>query len=115
MRKQLLKLFINILCIYLMAEVFSVIEVNSITDAVIFGFGLWLVNFLIRPLLLVIALPFNLITLGIFTLIINTWMIMLVDTFMKGIRIPSFWLSFVLALFIWALDKILIVKKEKNQ
>ena len=113
MRKQLLKIVINILCVYLMAEAFSVIEANSITAMVIFGLSLWLTNFLIRPILLIIALPINLLTLGIFTLIINTWMIMLVDTLMKGIYIPSFWISFILALFIWSLDKILVVKKEK--
>ena len=83
MEKQLLKLLINILGLYVMAEIVPVIKIDGIISIILFGLVLWLVNFLVRPLLLLLALPLNLLTFGIITLFINTWMVMLTDTLLK--------------------------------
>lgn len=50
-------------------------------------------NYLLRPLLMVIALPFNLLTLGLFMLLINAWMVMLTDAIVTSWQIPGFWES----------------------
>ncbi|SET17442.1 putative membrane protein [Natronincola peptidivorans] len=105
MQRQQLKLLANILGVYLMATVFSFIEASGITQIILFGVILWLINLILRPLLLLITLPINMITLGIFTLVINTWMIMLADTIMRGVHISGFWLSLLLAMLIMALNR----------
>lgn len=104
MKKQLIKVLVSILSLYLMTNIFHFAEASGITPVILFGVVLWLINLLVRPLLLLVVLPINVITLGIFTLIVNTWMIMLVDKVLKGIHIPNFWVAFLLALLIKILN-----------
>lgn len=54
---------------------------------------LTVLNWLLRPLLMVIALPLNLITLGLFVLVINAWIVMLADMLVSGWQMPGFWAS----------------------
>jgi len=48
-------------------------------------------NLLLRPLLMLVALPLNLLSLGLFVLLINAWMVMLADLIVKGWQMPGFW------------------------
>jgi len=108
MQKQLLKLLVNILSLYIMAAVFSFIEASGITDIIIFSVVLRLMSLLLRPLVLLITLPINMLTFGILGLLVNTWMIMLTDVMVKDVHIPGFWLSFMLAVLIMVFEKIAV-------
>lgn len=52
---------------------------------------LLLINTTVRPLLNVIALPINLLTMGVFTLFINAWMLMLSAGLLRGFDVVGFW------------------------
>ena len=76
--KLILRILINAFAIWLAAMLlegfnFSGSIVNLIIVAIIFG----LVNALIRPIVKLLTLPITLITLGLFTLVINMLMLML--------------------------------------
>ena len=80
MRKLLLRLIINAAALYVAAELVNGISFDGdwlaiALVALIFG----LVNALIRPLLKLLSLPLMLLTLGLFTLIINALMLWLVS------------------------------------
>jgi len=49
-----------------------------------------LVNIFIRPVLLILTLPLNLLTLGLFTFIINALMFWLVASFVEGFMVSGF-------------------------
>jgi len=100
MRKLFCGTLINSVSIYIAALVFSSIKIEEVYYLLLAGLVLTLVNLLIRPLLIILALPFNVITLGLFTLVINTWMVMLTDWFITGIHIPGFWVSLTVAVLI---------------
>jgi putative membrane protein len=55
------------------------------------GLILGLVNILIRPIIKLLAMPINILTLGLFNLIINTGMLWIVDYFVGNFRIFGFW------------------------
>jgi len=90
MSKIFTKLCINILCLYISTLLFPDIVYNSTFDLVIAGSVLWLINLCIRPFILLISLPINLLTFGLFSFIINTWMLLMTDTLLQGIKIPNF-------------------------
>ncbi len=113
MEKQLAKLFVSILSLYIITNIFHFANATGIAPVILFAVVLWLINLLIRPLLLLIVLPINIITLGIFTLVVNTWMIMLVDKLVKGITIPNFWVAFMLAILIKVFNRLFKKNKEK--
>ena len=110
----MVKLLISISSLLLLTNVLHIAEASGITPIIIFGLILWVINLLIRPLLLLIVLPINIITLGIFTLVVNTWMIMLVDKLIKGVTIPNFWVALVLAIIIKIANGFFKKKKKEH-
>lgn len=114
MKSQVIKIFGNMVAIYIGAALFSEISASTTTTIVLAGFILWLVNITIGPLLKVITIPINLLTLGLFSLVINTLMIMLVGVLIEGLNIQGFWTAFGLAILIAFLN-ILLGKLSKSK
>ena len=100
MKNTVIKIFGNIIAIYIGVSLFSEISASSTTAIVLAGLLLWLVNVTIRPLLALITIPINILTLGLFSLILNTWMIMLVGKLVQGLSIQGFWAAFGLAILV---------------
>ena len=113
MQKQGLKLLINMIGVYILASIFSVIEAGSMVEIIVFSGVLWAIAIFLRPVLLLITLPINLFTFGIFSVITQAWIIMLADWLVKGVYIPSFWIALVLAILIMGLNSIFIVPSTK--
>ncbi|MGV3773148.1 MAG: phage holin family protein [Verrucomicrobiales bacterium] len=61
---------------------------------------LGILNALIRPILLIFTLPLVLITLGLFTLVINAALLLFVGNVIKGFEVAGFWPAFKGALVI---------------
>lgn len=81
---------------------------------VLLGFILGLLNFFVKPILKTITLPLRILTLGAFSLIINTGLIWAIDLIFQEITIPWFWPLVWATLIVWilgiALPKIFIKK-----
>lgn len=107
MRKLLLKVIANMVAFYCAAKLFPSIHLNGIETAIWAGLILGGVNLLIRPLLFLITLPVNLLTLGLFSLVINTWMVMFTDTFLSGLQIPGFWIALATAVIVFICNMVM--------
>ena len=66
------------------------IEVQSIESLLAAAVLLGLVNALVRPIVILLTLPFTLITLGLFLLVINAGMLELVALLLNGFKLHSF-------------------------
>lgn len=110
------KYILYVLVFLLSSYMFDGVVLKHPTTALIAALVLVLVNILIKPLLWLITLPINLITFGLFSLVINAWMIMLMDKMVGGIHIAGFWLSVLIALIITLLNEMFLDdrKKERN-
>jgi putative membrane protein len=80
------------------------VHVKSFWVALLAAFVLGILNFTLKPLLLLITLPINFVTLGLFTFVINALMILLVSAVVSG---------FVIDGFLWALALALIISAVK--
>lgn len=109
------KYILYVLVFFISPYVFSGVSLEHTSTAFIAALVFVLVNILIKPLLMLITLPINLISFGIFSLVINTWMIMLMDKLVGGIRIEGFWLSALIALIITLLNEVLLDNKNGNR
>lgn len=69
---------------------------------------LGVINAIIRPIMLLLSLPFILATLGFFILVVNALMLWFVGELVRGFHVPGFWTAFFGALIIsivtWALS-----------
>lgn len=99
--KLLLRWLISALVLMFIAYYVPGIHVTSFYSALVAALILGLVNALIRPLLLLLTLPINIFTFGLFTLVINALMFWLASTVVKGFYVAGFWPAFWGALIMW--------------
>ena len=85
---------VSTLAILATAYVLPGVAVGGVIPALIFAVVLAILNVVIRPLLLILTLPINILTLGLFTFVINALVIMLASYIVPG---------FVVDGFLWAL------------
>jgi putative membrane protein len=98
--KSILKLLLLGGVVYLSAEFLSGIEVDGYKSALIAAVVLALVNFFIKPALQLISLPLTILTLGLFSLVINGLMVMLMDYFVGGFGVKNFWWALLMSIII---------------
>ena len=87
--KLLLRLLINTVSVFVAAKIVSGIELNSIETAFIVAIVLGVLNTFIKPILIILTLPINIITLGLFTFIINGFLVLLVSYFVPGFVVAT--------------------------
>ena len=104
----LLRWSINLLALVTAAVLIKGIRIQSIEMGILAAGILGIVNAVIRPVVLILTLPINLLTLGLFTLVINAAMLMLVSMVVPGFVIESFAAAFLGALIVsvvsWTLN-----------
>ena len=76
------------------------ISVSSFATALIASVVIALVNLVIKPILVVLTLPINILTLGIFILFINALLFMFVAYLIPGVEVDGFWSAFLGALLL---------------
>ncbi len=99
--KLVLRLLFNAFFLLAASYLISGIEVSSFYAALITALVLGLVNALVRPVILLLTLPINIITLGLFTLVINGLLVMFVASFVKGFVVAGFLPAVLLSIFLW--------------
>lgn len=95
--------FITALSVLVAAHTVPGIFVSSFYTALIVAALLGLLNLLVRPVLVVLTLPLTILTLGLFTLVINAFLLWFLSTIVKGFVVEGFLAAFVGALIIAAL------------
>jgi putative membrane protein len=117
MIRLLLRWAINAGALFALPYIIQSIQVKDIKVAVITALVLGLVNAIIRPLALLITLPINILTLGLFTFVINALLFWGVAYFVDGFSVGGFWSaligSIVFSLISWAASTLLLSKKSK--
>jgi len=103
---------INAVAVYATAHLLGGIHVKSFGAAIIVALILGLVNAIVRPVLVFLSIPFIIVTLGLFLLVINALMLQLSASLVNGFSIDSFWWavagSLVISLISWVLGSFLM-------
>ena len=76
------------------------ITVSSFITALIASIAIALVNLVIKPILIFLTLPINILTLGLFILVINALLFMFVAYLIPGVEVDGFWSAFLGALLL---------------
>jgi putative membrane protein len=109
--KLLLRWLINAGTLLLLASYLPGISVSGWYSALIAALVLGLVNALIKPLLVILTLPVNILTLGLFTFVINALLFWFVGTVVKGFLVagfwPAFWGALILSIVSWLVSSLL--------
>jgi putative membrane protein len=88
----------------------SGISVEPIWTVLIVGACLTLFNMFIKPIIKILTLPINLLTLGLFSLVINGAVFWFLGSFVDGFSVETFYAGFIGALVVsilnWLLSKV---------
>ena len=82
---------LNALALYIVAHIVSGISLGSFGSAMIAIVIMSIVNMLVKPILFLLTLPITIVTFGLFTLILNAIMLMLVSKFTPGFHVDGLW------------------------
>jgi putative membrane protein len=85
---------VTALALWLTSFIFHGISFSSKKSLLISALLFGLVNAVIRPVVIILTIPLTLITFGLFLLVINAVMMMLVSALVPGFRISGFWTAF---------------------
>lgn len=100
----LLRWVINAAAIIIIANLVSGVDITGWYAAFITALILGLINAVIRPLIIFFTLPVNVLTLGLFTFVINGLLFWFVSSIVKGLEVAGFWPAFWGALMLSAIS-----------
>ena len=90
--------------LWVASHVFKGIKYSSAGALWVAALLLGLANAVVRPILVWLTLPLTILTLGLFLLVINALMVLLVSALVKGFEVRGFWTAFFAAIFIAVLS-----------
>ncbi len=104
----LIRLVVNAIALIIVAYIVPGIHVSGIGGAIIAALILGVVNAILRPILIILSLPLEVVTLGLFTLVINALLFWLVGALHVGLDVagfwPAFWGAIVMAIVSWLIS-----------
>ncbi len=104
MKGLFIRWLILTLAIILASYLIPGIRVTGFFSALFTAAILGILNTLFRPILLILTLPVNLLTLGLFTFVINALMLMMASGVVSGFGVESFWSALFGSLVISAVN-----------
>lgn len=113
--KFILRWLVNTIGLLVTAYLIPGIRFETYITALIAALVLGIINAIIRPILLVLTLPINILTLGIFTLFINAFLFWLAARLVPGFFIvdyaTAFWAALVFSIISWFTGAIIADKE----
>ena len=95
---------ITALSLWVVSLIFHGISFTSKKSLFLSALLLGFANAVIKPIVIILTIPLTLITFGLFLLVINALMMLLVSTLVPGFRIAGFWTAFFASIVVTLLS-----------
>ncbi|MBD3365911.1 phage holin family protein [candidate division WWE3 bacterium] len=95
--KTLIQFLVNGLAVFVSGYLLPEVYIENYWIALLTAFVLGLLNLLVKPFLLFFSLPITIVTFGLFTLVIDTIVILLAAELVPGFAVNSFLSAFLFA------------------
>ncbi|MFA6091470.1 MAG: phage holin family protein [Elusimicrobiota bacterium] len=96
--KILINILVSSVAVFVTARLLPGVTVEGFGTAIVVAVVLGLVNAFLAPALLLLTLPLNMLTLGLFTFVIIGMLVMLTAHVVPGFRVAGFWWALAFAL-----------------
>lgn len=103
----LISILINTIAVILTAYLLPGIHIASFWTALIVAIVLGIVNAILRPIIFILTLPINILTLGLFSFVIMGLMVYLVSALVPGFKVDNFGWAILFALIVSLINWIL--------
>ena len=105
--KLVLRILLSALAVVILARILPGVGVDAYATAIIVAIVLSLLNFIVKPILVILTLPVTILTFGLFLMIINALIILLADNLITGFWVDNIWWALLFGLLLSFLQSIL--------
>jgi putative membrane protein len=113
--KFIIKLLLTAALVMGLSEILPGIETTDYVSAILVALSLSVLNFTVKPILVLLTLPITLVTLGLFLLVINVFIIYLADWFVSGFEVNSVFWSLIFSLLLALARSVLLKILDKEE
>ncbi|QCX01134.1 phage holin family protein [Aggregatimonas sangjinii] len=112
----ILRLLLSAVAVVVLSYVLPHVSVDGYVTAIIVALALSLLNFIVKPIMIILTLPITILTFGLFLLVINACIILLADYFVDGFNVDGLLWAILFSLLLSFLQSILFsfFKKDKK-
>ncbi|MBW1972934.1 MAG: phage holin family protein [Deltaproteobacteria bacterium] len=90
-----IRLIVNGVALWVTAWLVKGIDIKGLSSLILAVILLGILNAIIKPVLIFLTLPINILTMGIFTFFINAFLLIAVSKLVTGFEIADFWSALV--------------------
>ena len=98
--KLLFRILITAILALVISKLMKGVIIDEFSTALTVAIVLGLLNFFVKPILVLFTLPVTFFTLGLFLLVINAVIILLCDNFVDGFEVRSFWTAMLFSIIL---------------
>lgn len=102
-----LRILITAIVAFALSAVLPGIHFHSFTAALVFSLVLAVLNFLLKPILIILTLPITIVTFGLFLFVINAIIVLVAGNFVSGFSVDGFGWALLFSLLLTLLTSIL--------
>lgn len=112
--KFIVKLLLSAFAVIVLAELLKGIQVDGYLTAVIVALVLGLLRSIVKPILIFLTLPITIITFGLFLLIINAFIVMMVGYLVPNFTVTTIWWALLFSVLLTVFETILfsVIKED---
>jgi putative membrane protein len=103
----LLKVIVGAISVFLADFLLTGVQVSNWLSALVLVLVIILLNFTIKPLLVLLTLPLSLLTFGLFLLVINALVVLIAAELTPGFTVDGFWWAMGFALILSVINSML--------
>ena len=104
---MLIRLLITAVSAYLLQMILSGVHFSDFTTTLVFALVLGILNLILKPILKILGLPLTIITLGLFSFVINAIVILIADYFVDGMQVDGFWWALIFSILLSIVTSVL--------
>lgn len=103
----LISWLVSSLAIIIAAYVLPGVQVDNFLAALVAALVLGIINSVLKPILLLLTLPINVLTLGLLTFVINALLVMLAASIVPGFHVNGFWWALLFSIVLSIVNTVL--------
>ena len=110
----ILRILLTAVVVVFLANFLPGVAVTGYWTAIVVALVLALLNLLVKPVLVLLTLPVTILTFGLFLIVINAIIILLVDSFVDGFEVSGFWIAVLFSILLSIIQSIFFSLAERK-
>jgi len=106
---------VNVAAVALTAYLLAGVSLNGFVSAVLVTIVLGIFNLIVKPVLNILAFPINLLTFGLFSIVLNGILILIAARLVPGFTVANFWWAIIFSIVLAIVNFVLHIFKSEPE